>query len=454
MNPSHWLHGRTTPEASPLRGDVHADVVIVGGGFTGLWTALQLTEREPGMRVALLEAEVVGHGASGRNGGFVEPSLTHGLANGLAHFPDELGELERLGHENFRGLVRDVHEHRIDCDLEEVGTIDVATEAWQVEELATSAALHRRYGHDVELLGADDVRAELDSPTFLAGLHHRTGGAIVHPGRLVEGLARLAVDRGVVLHERSRVRGIDRAGTGVRATTDGGSVSADRAVLATNAYSHQVVRRTARHYVPVHDYVLLTEPLTTEQMARIGWKRRQGCSDSGNQFHYFRLTADDRILWGGYDAVYAFGNSVGPRHDHRRATYDLLARHFRTTFPQLGDVRFDRWWGGAIATTTRFTVAFGGALGGRVVYALGYTGLGVAATRFAGRVLTDHLLRPDSALLSLRLTSTSPFPFPPEPLRSAGVQLTRRAIAKADRNQGRRGPWLRALDAVGIGFDS
>ncbi|MBW3620385.1 MAG: FAD-binding oxidoreductase [Actinobacteria bacterium] len=454
MTTSHWLHDRATPATEPLRGDVDADVVIVGGGFTGLWTALQLTEREPAMRIVVLEAEVVGHGASGRNGGFVEASLTHGIANGAAHFPDELDELERLGEQNFRGLVDDVRREGIECHLEQVGTLDVATRSWQIDDLAESAALHRRHGHDVELLGAGDVREELDSPTFLAGLHHRDGGAIVHPGRLVEGLARVAAGRGVVLHEGSRVTSLVADGAGVRASTDLGSVAADRAVLATNAYSHQVVRRTARHYVPVHDYVLLTEPLTSEQMSRIGWKRRQGCSDSGNQFHYFRLTHDDRILWGGYDAVYAFGNGVGPRYDHRRATYDLLARHFRSTFPQLADVPFDRWWGGPIATTTRFTVAFGDALGGRVLYALGYTGLGVAATRFAGRVLTDRMLDPTSPLLALRFTSTAPFPFPPEPLRSLGVQLTRRAIARADRNDGRRGPWLRALDAVGIGFDS
>jgi glycine/D-amino acid oxidase-like deaminating enzyme len=215
-----------------------------------------------------------------------------------------------------------------------------------------------------------------------------------------------------------------------------------------------VLRRTARHFVPVHDYVLVTAPLDSEQLARIGWKRRQGVADAGNQFHYYRLTPDDRILWGGYDAVYRFGSGVGPRHDHRRATYDLLARHFRATFPQLDDVPFERWWGGPIATTTRFTVTFGEALEGRVVYALGYTGLGVAATRFAGQVLRDRLLDPTSELLRLRFTSTPPFPFPPEPLRWAGVTLTRRAIARADRRDGRRGPWLALLDRFGIGFDS
>jgi glycine/D-amino acid oxidase-like deaminating enzyme len=258
----------------------------------------------------------------------------------------------------------------------------------------------------------------------------------------------------VTVYEHSPVTAIETAGERTRVVTDAGAVDAGRVVLATNAYSHTVLPRTARHFVPVYDYVLLTAPLSDEQLGRIGWKRRQGLADSGNQFHYYRLTDDNRILWGGYDAIYRYGNAVGPRHDHRRATYDLLARHFRTTFPQLHDVPFERWWGGPIATTTRFTVTFGDALGGRVVYALGYTGLGVAATRFAGRVLADKLLAPDSPLLDLQLTSTQPFPFPPEPLRWVGVQLTRRAIARADRREGRRGPWLGLLDRFGIGFDS
>jgi glycine/D-amino acid oxidase-like deaminating enzyme len=303
------------------------------------------------------------------------------------------------------------------------------------------------------LLDADAVRAEVDSPTYLGGLYeHDT--ALVHPGELVRDLARVVSERGVTLHERSPVRAIDRVSGGVRLTTPQGSVVADRVVLATNAYSHRLLRRTARHFIPVYDYILVTEPLSTEQRSRIGWQRRQGLADAGNQFHYYRLTHDDRILWGGYDAVYRFGSKVGPAYDHRRATYDMLARHFRVTFPQLHDVRFVRWWGGAIATTTRFTATFGQALGGRVVYALGYTGLGVAATRFAAAVLADKLLRPSSPLLDLRFTSTHPFPFPPEPARWVGVQLTRRAIARADREQGQRGPWLRALDRFGIGFDS
>jgi glycine/D-amino acid oxidase-like deaminating enzyme len=451
--PSFWQDG-AGPARPPLRGERRADVVVIGAGFTGLWTALQLHDRDPMLDVVVLEAARVGYGASGRNGGFVDPSLTHGLHNGIAHFPDEIDELSSLGEDNLRGLFADVERFGIDCDLRRVGLLDVATEAWQLEDLADAVDVHERAGGKVELLDAAAARDLVDSPTYLGALHHPDGGATVDPGRLARGLADELDRRGVPIHEASPVTDLAVDGTGVRVTTDAGAVRAGHAVLATNAYSHRLLRRTARHFVPVHDYVLLTAPLTPAQLARVGWEARQGVADAGNQFHYYRLTADDRILWGGYDAVYRYGNGVGPRDDHRRATYDLLARHFRTTFPQLDDVPFERWWGGPIATTTRFTAAFGEALGGRVVYALGYTGLGVAATRFAGRVLTDRLLAPSSPLLQLRFTSSAPFPFPPEPLRWAGVTLTRRALARADRRGGRRGPWLRALDAVGIGFDS
>jgi glycine/D-amino acid oxidase-like deaminating enzyme len=450
---SYWLEGAPAVRA-PLRRTVQADVVVIGAGFTGLWTTLKLLEQEPSLDVVVLEGATVGHGASGRNGGFVDASLTHGLANGRTHFPDELDELTRLGVENLRGLHADVARYGIDCDLQEAGFLEVATQPWQLEGLAEDVPLHARAGQPVELLDADEVRRELDSPTYLGGLHRPSGGALVDPGRLVRGLAVAAEGRGARVHEHSPVRALSTQGSGVVATTSAGAVTASRAVLATNAYSHRVVRRTARDFVPVYDYVLVTDPLDSEQLARVGWKRRQGVSDAGNQFHYYRLTHDDRILWGGYDAVYRFGNAVGPHIDHRRKTYDLLARHFRETFPQLDDVAFAWSWGGPIATTTRFTVAFGEALRGRVVYALGYTGLGVAATRFAGTVLTDRVLERSSPLLELELTRTRPVPFPPEPLRWIGVQLTRRAIARADRSGGRRGPWLRALDRVGIGFDS
>jgi len=177
-------------------------------------------------------------------------------------------------------------------------------------------------------------------------------------------------------------------------------------------------------------------------------------SDSNNQFHYFRLTADDRILWGGYDAVYYFGSGVGPEYDRRPVTTDRLEQQFRAAFPQLGSLAFPYRWGGAIDTTTRFTVTFGQALGGRLTYVLGYTGLGVGASRWAAGVVRDFILRPDSPLLQLRFVQSPPIPFPPEPLRSVAVNTVRYELDRADRNEGRRGLLLRTLDSLGIGFDS
>lgn len=428
--------------------------MIVGAGFTGLWTALHLTERDPTLDIVVLESAVVGYGASGRNGGFVDSSLTHGVHNGISHFPDEIDELTRLGTENLAELVAFVREHDIDAHLEQTGEMAVAVAPWQLAELEEAVEVHERIGERVVLLDADQTRAELDSPTYLGGLYRPDGAVMVDPGGLARGLARVAIERGVTIHEGSPVDALTEHGTGVLATTPGGRVAADRAVIATNAYSHRLLPRLGSWFVPVYDQVLLTAPLSAEQRARIGWQRRMGVGDSGNQFHYYRLTPDDRILWGGYDAIYRYGSKVGPRYDHHRPTYDTLARHFRATFPQLDDVPFERHWGGPIATTTRFCVTFGEQLGGRAVWALGYTGLGVGATRFAGKVLTEKLTDPGSPLLELRFTSTKPVPFPPEPLRSIGVAMTRRAIARADERDGRRGLWLSALDRVGIGFDS
>jgi len=207
-------------------------------------------------------------------------------------------------------------------------------------------------------------------------------------------------------------------------------------------------------FVPVYDYVLMTEPLSASQLDSIGWAGREGMSDAGNQFHYFRRSADDRILWGGYDAVYHPGNRVVPAHDQRPATFEKLAANFEVAFPQLAGIRFTHRWGGAIDTTTRFTVTFGEALGGRVHYALGYTGLGVGSSRWGAGILRDLVLRPDSPRLDLRFVRSSPLPVPPEPLRTPAVELMRRAVIDADDHAGRRSWFLRAMDALGIGFDS
>ncbi len=451
---SYWL---TTGEASPepaLAGATRADVVIVGGGFTGLWTAIQLTDTDPGLRVALLEQVFVGFGASGRNGGFCAASLTHGLANGIRHFPDEMPILRLEGLANLAALVAFVRDNGIDCELEETGSLTVADRPQQVEEFRAWVETAAAHGDTVRFLDRDAVQDAVHSPLWQAGLlESPSHNVLLNPAKLCWGLKQVALERGVRIHERTRVIGVERSAGGVRVRTDAGSVQADHVVVATSAYSGWF-RRLSSHFVPVYDYVLVSEPLTPEQLGSVGWRGRQGLADANNQFHYFRLTADNRILWGGYDAIYYFGNGVGPQYDARPETFAKLEAHFRAAFPQLADLRFPHRWGGAIDTTTRFTVTFGQSLGGRLTYALGYTGLGVGASRWAAGIVRDFILRPDSELLRLRFVRSRPLPFPPEPLRYATVQLVRRELDRADRNDGRRGRLLRTLDALGIGFDS
>jgi glycine/D-amino acid oxidase-like deaminating enzyme len=200
--------------------------------------------------------------------------------------------------------------------------------------------------------------------------------------------------------------------------------------------------------------VLVTAPLTPAQLSVIGWERRQGVSDMGNRFHYYRLTADDRILWGGYDAIYHYGSGMGAEREQREATFARLAQHFFRTFPQLEDVRFTHRWGGPIDTCSRFFAFYGLSHGGRVAYAAGHTGLGIGASRFGARVALDLLAGRETEATRSRLVRSRPLPFPPEPLRWAVIQTTRRALARADRRQGRRGPLLRVLDRLGVGYDS
>ncbi len=449
-----WLERR--PEVNTyerLSAPIRADLCIVGGGFTGLWAALAAKERDPGRRVVLLEGERIGEGASGRNGGFVEASITHGLENGLARFPEEMRTIERLGLESFDGLQADIERFGIDCSFEPTGELGVALEPHQAEDLEDAAALLRDYGHDIELLGRDELRAQVASPTYEAAIWDKTGCGIVDPARLADGLAASAAGLGVEIFEGTRASGLESDGDCVLVRTTDASVRAERVVLATNAFP-PLVRRIRPFIVPVYDYVLVTEPLSAGQKRSIGWKHRQGIGDLGNQFHYYRLTDDDRILWGGFEAVYRYGGPVDARYDTDEGTFAALSRHFFITFPQLRGLRFTHKWGGAIDTCSRFSCFFDLSHKGRVAFVGGYTGLGVGASRFGGRTALDLVDGIENEATGLEYVRRKPVPFPPEPLRWAVIQLTRNRLAAADRNAGRRGLWLRTLDRFGLGFDS
>ena len=281
-----WLD---QPDAPPvrraLRGDVACDLAVIGGGFGGLWAALLAKEANPGRSVVLVEGQRIGWAASGRNGGFCEASLTHGAANGRERFPAEFGTLQRLGAQNLDAIEAAIGKYGIDCDFERAGSITVATEDYQVAELQAAAE-----ADGTTFLDRDAVRAEVNSPTYLAGVWDGEGSAGVQPTRLAWGLAAACERVGVRIAERTPATGLASDADGVTVRTRRGLLRARRVVLATNAFP-SLVRRLRPYIVPVYDYVLVTEPLSPAQLAAIGWQNRQGVGDAGNQFHSAPRTA-------------------------------------------------------------------------------------------------------------------------------------------------------------------
>ncbi|TAM66597.1 MAG: FAD-dependent oxidoreductase [Microbacteriaceae bacterium] len=469
---SFWLDDSPAPAHPALHDNLSCDLAVVGGGYSGLWTALLAKQRNPDARVVLLEARTIGWAASGRNGGFCEASLTHGEENGRNRFADEYDELERLGLKNLDEIEQTVAALGLDCDFERNGAIDLAIEPHQVEWLREAAD-----GIDARFLDATAMRAEVNSPSYLAGLFHTRDSALVHPAKLAHELARVCREAGVEIFEHTPVAALETRGLasaeGVDAriggnntnsnATDGAAgaltgtrdvtVRAKKVALGTNVFS-SLLKRNRLATVPVYDYVLMTEPLTAEQLASIGWKNRQGLGDSSNQFHYYRLSADNRILWGGYDAIYHYGRKVRSSYEDRPTTFRRLASHFFTTFPQLEGISFTHRWAGAIDTCSRFCAFYGSARDNRIAYALGYTGLGVGATRFGAQVMLDLLAGERTERTETKMVRSTPMPFPPEPIASLGIQATRWSLNQADHNAGRRNLILKTLDAAGLGFDS
>ncbi len=448
-----WMAGRPAHPIEPLAGETSADVVVVGAGFTGLWTALFLKDLEPALDVCVVEQGVAGYGASGRNAGIVGEALDHSHELAIAHFGlDEARELARIGRENLDEMAAFLRERGPDARFERPGQLTVALTPAHLPALESAVAAAGRVGATGwRLLSAAEARAEVSSPLYLGALL-APRNALVDPVGLVEALRTEALRRGVRVHERSGVREIAFPRDRVRVETEGGRVFARRGVLATNAYSHHLFPGLATRFLPLYDYILVSEPLTPEQRATIGWKGRQGVVDGRTFFNYYRLTADDRILWGTSEAAYYPGNRVDESCDHSPRHYAALRESFRRHFPRLAELEFPYAWGGPIASTTRLTPFFG-TIGGRMSYGLGYTGHGVGSTRVAGRILAHLALERRSPLLELSMVRKKPFPFPPEPLRRLSVAAVTRSLRAVDAGR-KPGLLLKILDRLGISFSS
>jgi len=432
-----WLTDPARPAVgAPLSGAHEADLVIIGAGFSGLWSALLAREADPAREVILLEAERVASGASGRNGGFCSASLTHSFENGISRWPREMPALLRMGLENLDGIEETVRRHSIDCDFTRSGELTVALTENEANDFKREVEQGARFGKSFTLLDRQQMLARVNSPLYQAGVLD-PDAAILSPARLAWGLQRACLELGVRLFEQSPVQRLEEKRNEIVVHTPQGQVRARRVILATNAYP-PLLKHLSLYMAPVYDYALMSEPLTESQRESIGWRGREGLGDSANQFHYSQITADGRILWGGYDAVYHWNNGFRPELENRPETFARLSAHFFQTFPQLEGLRFTHAWGGVIDTCSRFTAFWGKAMGGR----------------FGARVMLDLLDGRATERAALTMTRTRPLPFPPEPFRSPIINFTRWSLDRADRNGGRRNLWLKLLDALGLGFDS
>lgn len=455
-----WHDPEIMPEPEPpLSQDEKCELLIVGGGFTGLWAAMQAKERKPDADIILIEQTFVGDGASGRNGGFLSTSITHGETNTEAQFPGEQEQIEALGRQNITELLETLQRYDIDARYEATGSTSLALSPEVAEEMYQEFLDASAAGAQVTWYDRDAIREQIDSPLFYAGLRHQNGlSGIVDPGRLCWGLKRVLLNQlGVRIFEGTRMIEVKPDGnSGMKATCTGGVIHSDKVLLATNAFTSSIAK-IRNSVIPVWDYQICTEPLSEEQLGKIKWGKpgsRHALGDHTNMFHYFRLTRDNRITWGGGGAVrYYFNRGIDRELMNAPARYEQLATEFFEMFPQLeGEVKFTHRWGGIIATSTRFCVVPGVMHDGRLAWAVGYTGHGVSATRFGARIGIELLGYQPSEIINMQLVTRKALPWPPEPFRWMAVRMTQRALARADKNGGKRGLWLKFLDALGLGF--
>ncbi|TMG39000.1 MAG: FAD-dependent oxidoreductase [Chloroflexi bacterium] len=430
---SYWLReilerdpGQPCP---PLDHDIQADVVILGGGYTGLWTAYFLTEYAADRSVVVLEADICGGGASGRNGGFCTGWWDE--LDGLIELHGKAAAIEacRASGEAITAIGEWCADHGVDAWYRKSGFLEVATSETHERVLQRGAALAAEagVGEEYTWLSAEQVRGRCNSPRFRAGVLMRDG-ATVQPARLARGLRRVLLERGVQIFEQTPVLSLDERP--VAARTPGGTVRAGRAVVALNAWAG-AFRPFRRRIAAWSSYIALTAP-APERLAQTGWINGECITDVRASVHYFRTTPDGRIAMGGGGGQAASANRIGKVFTHDTTAVERAVATLREMFPAFSDVPIEAGWGGPIDVSPTHRAFFGTLASGAVHYGLGYTGNGVGPSYLGGRILAALALDRDDRYVRLPLVGLGPKLFPPEPFRSLGARMIRMAMLRQD----------------------
>jgi glycine/D-amino acid oxidase-like deaminating enzyme len=433
---SWWLREALAAEgkvadAPPLSADATADVVIIGGGYTGMWTAWFLAERAPGTRITLIEQDICGGGPSGRNGGFV-----HGWWEQLPYLARQYGteralEAARAADEVVDGTAAWCDQHGVDAWFVKSGYLRVNAfpkrpRDWD-DELVRLAEL----GVPGQLVGLnrEEVQRVCASPAFGEGLM-MPSAASIQPARLARGLRRVLLERGVTIHEGTVAERVRREGSGMVVETPGGRLTADQVVLAVNAWipGWPGFRTRALAW---GSYMVMTEPIP-DRLAELGWTNGELLSDSRFTISYFRTTHDGRIAFGAGVGAAGLGGRIGRTFTHSQAAIDRVIANFRHLLPGLADVGFEDAWGGPIDITADRFPEIGSRHGGRLHYAYGFAGNGAGPSRLAGRILAALVDKPDDSIASLALVGRRQRILPPEPFRFIGARMVREALIRED----------------------
>jgi glycine/D-amino acid oxidase-like deaminating enzyme len=376
-------------------------------------------------------------------------SVMHGIHNTERMFPDEVTELEDFGRKNMDGFRQTVEKYNIDCDIEWGGEMTVSIGDQGLAAIEEEYQLYKNYGHDAHMLDKEQVQSEVHSPIFHAAVWSKSLSGTVHPGKLVRGLKSVALKLGVKIFENTPHLSNELIAGKIQVKTPRAIIEANRILLATNAWAAGH-RKIKTRVAAIRDRIVMTEPLTPEQMEKVGWKNRQGIYDTRTQLNYMRLTADNRILFGGR-LNYFFGNNTDPAQDKTPEPYIRLLQSFYRTFPQLkGEIQFSHAWSGPIGLTTRMAVHYQKYHDGKMVYAGGYSGFGVTATRFGARVGLAVLDGLDIPETRMTFAKTLPNYIPPEPFRWIGAKITMYALDTVDEKGGWRILWVKMVQWMGF----
>lgn len=423
-NKSFWLEtaGEFKPQPK-LKGEEKVDIAIIGGGFTGLSTAYHLKKNEPSINVAIIESQICGYGASGRNAGFGMTlfGLTFTLT-ALRFGKEKALQAHRYMEKAVDYLSEFITGNKIDCDYERPGFLRVATSKAYVKRITHEIKLMHSLGIEgIEWISRDEVRREVNSPLYL-GAWWEPRCVLINPAKLSWGMRKLNLELGVKIFEFSPVIEVRRTASKFTIKTDEGELEAEKILFATNAFSH-LFPQLKRKQVPAFTYIVLTEPLDDKFFEEVGWRKRQGIEDARNLVHYYRLTKDNRLLMGGGDVGVGFGKNMN--YDENERIFNDLKNYVRKVFPILKNVKFTHQWGGPVSVPVDMAPAIGKIGDERAYYSLGCVGHGVSLTNLNGKLLADLLLGKKSELTGMFFINRKTIPWPPEPLRFAISHLIR-----------------------------